>query len=273
MSVAGWIHARLVQAAVALAAAGGMVVVQVLWSPMEIVTNAPLHVLVWLGAWPRGTPGVTSTYGWGGVPSPPYWFHVLIQNMKRYSWELAVLATAIGVYHLLARWSHARRPRDGITRCGLCGYNLRGLSKPRCPECGTPIGAPIRVTWKGRLTRMFRALACFACCALLFVVLDWSAEAGDSWYETPPSPVSPPPPHVAWRDLSASWHPQTWATLACICRVSLATLFLCVCVCLALYDRLALREAWVPGPTRCGHCGQVLRIVSTCRCPLCGRLF
>ena len=29
--------------------------------------------------------------------------------------------------------------RDGETRCRTCGYILRGLSEPRCPECGTPI--------------------------------------------------------------------------------------------------------------------------------------
>ena len=29
-----------------------------------------------------------------------------------------------------------RRPGDGITRCGCCGHVLRGLSEPRCPECG-----------------------------------------------------------------------------------------------------------------------------------------
>ena len=28
---------------------------------------------------------------------------------------------------------------DGETRCRKCGYILKGLSEPRCPECGTPI--------------------------------------------------------------------------------------------------------------------------------------
>ena len=27
----------------------------------------------------------------------------------------------------------------GETRCRLCGYILRGLSEPRCPECGEKI--------------------------------------------------------------------------------------------------------------------------------------
>lgn len=25
---------------------------------------------------------------------------------------------------------------EGLTRCGHCGYALRGLTEPRCPECG-----------------------------------------------------------------------------------------------------------------------------------------
>ena len=32
----------------------------------------------------------------------------------------------------LRRW---RRPRKGL--CRNCGYNLRGLTEPRCPECAT----------------------------------------------------------------------------------------------------------------------------------------
>jgi hypothetical protein len=27
----------------------------------------------------------------------------------------------------------------GPTCCGSCGYQLRGLNEPKCPECGTPI--------------------------------------------------------------------------------------------------------------------------------------
>jgi hypothetical protein len=31
------------------------------------------------------------------------------------------------------------RRRDGETRCRRCGYILRGISEPRCPECGERI--------------------------------------------------------------------------------------------------------------------------------------
>lgn len=29
--------------------------------------------------------------------------------------------------------------RDRLTRCGACGHILRGLTEPRCPECGERI--------------------------------------------------------------------------------------------------------------------------------------
>lgn len=42
----------------------------------------------------------------------------------------AVVASAIGMF-----WP---RTRPDPERCKKCGYCLRGLSPPRCPECGTP---------------------------------------------------------------------------------------------------------------------------------------
>ncbi len=32
-----------------------------------------------------------------------------------------------------------RKQRDRETRCRKCGYILRGISEPRCPECGERI--------------------------------------------------------------------------------------------------------------------------------------
>jgi hypothetical protein len=48
---------------------------------------------------------------------------------------LVGFAGALGVYAWLSR---ARRP-DGHTHCGECGYILKGLAEPRCPECGHAI--------------------------------------------------------------------------------------------------------------------------------------
>ncbi len=43
-----------------------------------------------------------------------------------------ILATIL-VYGL------GKRRDDGHTRCGKCGYILKGLTEPRCSECGEPI--------------------------------------------------------------------------------------------------------------------------------------
>src|SRR5262245_33394431 len=45
---------------------------------------------------------------------------------------------ALTTFSLLSLW---RRPfsRDGETRCRKCDYILRGISEPRCPECGERI--------------------------------------------------------------------------------------------------------------------------------------
>ena len=50
-------------------------------------------------------------------------------------WHLALLPSClvgILVYHAL----DPKRPDDDFTRCGKCGYILKGLTEPRCPECG-----------------------------------------------------------------------------------------------------------------------------------------
>ncbi len=50
---------------------------------------------------------------------------------------LSIVCGAL-VIGLLASWYAACRNRDaGKIRCGHCSYELRGLTKPRCPECGT----------------------------------------------------------------------------------------------------------------------------------------
>lgn len=51
-------------------------------------------------------------------------------------WIPLFLFAALPSYALL-KYHHLQKQRKpGI--CVNCGYNLRGLSEPRCPECGTP---------------------------------------------------------------------------------------------------------------------------------------
>lgn len=64
------------------------------------------------------------------------------------SWAIGLTATivlaipsfalAFIVYSLLTRLL-AWREGDGETHCRACGQILRGLSEPRCPECGERI--------------------------------------------------------------------------------------------------------------------------------------
>ena len=46
---------------------------------------------------------------------------------------------AIVLAILFYRWLSLRVAPYGETRCRKCGYILRGLSEPRCSECGEPI--------------------------------------------------------------------------------------------------------------------------------------
>ena len=45
-----------------------------------------------------------------------------------------VLCTVPAV--VVTAWIALHRPRDADCRCRKCGYILRGISEPRCPECG-----------------------------------------------------------------------------------------------------------------------------------------
>jgi hypothetical protein len=51
---------------------------------------------------------------------------------------MAVSLTAAACFGWGLSWLERRRG-DGETRCRRCGHILRGLSEPRCPECGERI--------------------------------------------------------------------------------------------------------------------------------------
>ena len=50
---------------------------------------------------------------------------------------LPAIMVAVVSYTLATLHARAKELEDG-PRCRRCGYILRGLPKPRCPECGEP---------------------------------------------------------------------------------------------------------------------------------------
>ncbi len=47
--------------------------------------------------------------------------------------------SAVAAYHRIgARWGE-RPTADHESHCRVCGYILRGITEPRCPECGERI--------------------------------------------------------------------------------------------------------------------------------------
>jgi len=64
--------------------------------------------------------------------SPDYYYYYLVAFL------IFVVFTPPGIIValLIAR---RRGPGDDETRCRKCGYILRGISEPRCPECGERI--------------------------------------------------------------------------------------------------------------------------------------
>lgn len=49
------------------------------------------------------------------------------------------LLLIVGVAVLLVLLLWRQKKRDNATRCRKCGYILRGITEPRCPECGERI--------------------------------------------------------------------------------------------------------------------------------------
>jgi hypothetical protein len=53
-------------------------------------------------------------------------------------WTVVSMAS-IGAWVYLSHRFPLWATPDGETRCRRCGYILRGISEPRCPECGEVI--------------------------------------------------------------------------------------------------------------------------------------
>ena len=56
-------------------------------------------------------------------------------------WVVVWLLVNVGIMAavFVYAWLRSRRPGDRETRCRRCGYILRGITEPRCPECGERI--------------------------------------------------------------------------------------------------------------------------------------
>jgi uncharacterized paraquat-inducible protein A len=52
---------------------------------------------------------------------------------------LAAVLIGITAYGVLTRKRYQKHLDDAETRCRKCGYILRGITEPRCPECGERI--------------------------------------------------------------------------------------------------------------------------------------
>ncbi len=52
---------------------------------------------------------------------------------------LSIFSTGPIVATVLAHVLTPRETKGGHTRCGKCGYILKGLTEPRCSECGERI--------------------------------------------------------------------------------------------------------------------------------------
>ena len=56
------------------------------------------------------------------------------------AWRLVLpLVLCLVIYGVVTRLFGRRIPFDGHIRCRKCTYILRGLTEPRCPECGERI--------------------------------------------------------------------------------------------------------------------------------------
>ena len=62
-------------------------------------------------------------------------FHVSLDGLTAAVIALPGLVVAL----VLALYRRGHRSADAEPRCRTCGQILRGLTEPRCPECGTRI--------------------------------------------------------------------------------------------------------------------------------------
>ena len=72
-----------------------------------------------------------------GPPTRLTWWIVVL--LCRTAATLLISIPAFAVGYLIYERVAVHRPDDGELHCPQCGYILKGLCEPRCPECGRPI--------------------------------------------------------------------------------------------------------------------------------------
>lgn len=77
---------------------------------------------------------VGASFTAGGLPVPPYWLQLVLISTVLLAFFVGVALLFAGLVGC-ALLPCAQRDREGA--CSTCGYDLRGLPDPRCPECGT----------------------------------------------------------------------------------------------------------------------------------------
>lgn len=100
---------------------------------LAVVLGCGSLSIVFIGA--TVPPGIASYTGSAGF---------VVQNTVSGMLGLAMVGTiasavSLGMYGILTRRYGPKVFTDGETRCRKCHYILKGISEPRCSECGEKI--------------------------------------------------------------------------------------------------------------------------------------
>ena len=82
-----------------------------------------------------GIAGGLCGHGWGSSAAAPWQYNAMVALIN----YLPAILVALIAYGVLTRFVGGGRAHRDETRCRKCGYILRGISEPRCPECGERI--------------------------------------------------------------------------------------------------------------------------------------
>ncbi|MBI1827128.1 MAG: hypothetical protein HYR83_12180 [Planctomycetes bacterium] len=78
--------------------------------------------------------GIWITLGINGIVSELMVHRsITVAGLNDMSWRIAALAAWIVIWRLQRA---AKRIDERVPVCAQCSYMLKGLSEPRCPECG-----------------------------------------------------------------------------------------------------------------------------------------